>query len=264
MVLRDLTELAYTSAQHLPQILSSITALSAKLTLIALHHGDVPLPSWPAHLPPASTLLSHLATTILTPTSLPQYVARVKAAGKAMPDPRDAELESADILTTLGRNSPAILVRTEHRRRSGRAVVDHCVVDAEQLYSRDTAGGSGEMWSIAGIVRRPMDVPELAALSRSIDGPATLATATGEHTAGTTNSGTEDMPFNLSLDDRERAARDRVHLPHFSAMDDDGAGHQYISDKTATATGGGSGGYLYYEPDSGDDLDDEEPDDDLY
>ncbi|XP_075763169.1 elongator complex protein 5 isoform X1 [Pelodiscus sinensis] len=61
------------------------------------------------------------------------------------------------------------------------------------------------------------------------------------------------LTFNLQLSDTERQARDRVPLPfHFSAQK-----------KSSLLEASAGTGKIYYEPDATDDLDEEDPDDDL-
>ncbi|XP_060710692.1 elongator complex protein 5 [Hemiscyllium ocellatum] len=61
------------------------------------------------------------------------------------------------------------------------------------------------------------------------------------------------LPFNLRLTEQEREAREQVPLPyHFS------------TEKKMSLLDGGSGdGRIYYQPDESDDVDEEDPDDDL-
>lgn len=59
---------------------------------------------------------------------------------------------------------------------------------------------------------------------------------------------TANLSFNLSLTDNQRRAKDNVELPFM---------------KVQQETTGTSGGHIYYQPDAGDDFDDEDPDDDL-
>nr|XP_042703699.1 elongator complex protein 5 [Chrysemys picta bellii] len=62
-----------------------------------------------------------------------------------------------------------------------------------------------------------------------------------------------NLTFNLRLSDTERRARDGVPLPfHFSAQK-----------KSSLLEASASAGKIYYEPDAADDLDEEDPDDDL-
>ena len=59
---------------------------------------------------------------------------------------------------------------------------------------------------------------------------------------------TANLSFNLSLTDNQRRAKDNVELPFMKVQ----------QEPTGT-----SGGHIYYQPDAGDDFDDEDPDDDL-
>ncbi|KAI8137104.1 Elongator complex protein 5 [Fennellomyces sp. T-0311] len=57
---------------------------------------------------------------------------------------------------------------------------------------------------------------------------------------------TANLSFNLSLTDNQRRAKDNVELPYMKVQQQQSGG-----------------GNIYYEPDAGDDFDDEDPDDDL-
>ena len=59
---------------------------------------------------------------------------------------------------------------------------------------------------------------------------------------------TANLSFNLSLTDNQRRAKDKVELPYMKIQE-----QQQQSNS----------GVIYYEPDAGDDFDDEDPDDDL-
>lgn len=63
----------------------------------------------------------------------------------------------------------------------------------------------------------------------------------------------EDLTtFNLGLTERQRLDKEGVVLPHFEAQDEQGGGFS------------GGGGRIWYQPDSGDDFDEEDPNEDLY
>lgn len=63
-----------------------------------------------------------------------------------------------------------------------------------------------------------------------------------------------NLTFNLRLSDREREARSHLVLPYTYTA----------KEKAAQLSGRGeTGGQIFYEPDAADDIDEEDPDDDL-
>ncbi|KAI9599271.1 hypothetical protein BDF19DRAFT_430645 [Syncephalis fuscata] len=61
------------------------------------------------------------------------------------------------------------------------------------------------------------------------------------------------LPFNLTLTDEQREAKDKLLLPYLKAQEH----------TAAVTTGAGAVTSIYYTPDSDDDFDEEDPDDDL-
>ncbi|KAG8807969.1 hypothetical protein FRC17_004197 [Serendipita sp. 399] len=70
---------------------------------------------------------------------------------------------------------------------------------------------------------------------------------------------TRNLPFNLGLTEEQQASRARVPLP-YAHTGEDGSKAQNIDDEKDSA---GKQAVIYYDPDSADDLDDEDPDEDL-
>lgn len=66
---------------------------------------------------------------------------------------------------------------------------------------------------------------------------------------------TQNLSFNLSLTEEQQTARAQVPLPYAHT------GQHHPS--TPSASGPATGGIIYYDPDSADDMDDEDPDEDL-
>ncbi|CAG8531982.1 6894_t:CDS:2 [Ambispora leptoticha] len=64
-----------------------------------------------------------------------------------------------------------------------------------------------------------------------------------------------NLLFNLSLTEKQKVAKNEVVLPYTKIQE------QYESQSTPSASSGS--GVIYYEPDEGDDFDDEDPDEDL-
>ncbi|KAJ1653040.1 hypothetical protein IWQ61_006759 [Dispira simplex] len=70
-----------------------------------------------------------------------------------------------------------------------------------------------------------------------------------------TNPPLKDLSFNLGLTDKQREAKNNVVLPYEEA--------QQVTSATLSSSHTPAGGAIYYQPDEGDDFDDEDPDDDL-
>ncbi|KAH9818284.1 hypothetical protein DFH28DRAFT_110287 [Melampsora americana] len=78
----------------------------------------------------------------------------------------------------------------------------------------------------------------------------------------------EKVTFNLSLTEQQRIDREQVQLPFLPKRDQDGLvieapGEIYDGSFQSQSKGNSSNGLIVYEPDSADDMDDEEPDDEL-
>ncbi|KAG8806550.1 hypothetical protein FRC17_004935 [Serendipita sp. 399] len=70
---------------------------------------------------------------------------------------------------------------------------------------------------------------------------------------------TQNLPFNLGLTEEQQASRARVPLPYAHTGEDGGKAQNIHDEKD----GSGKQAVIYYDPDSADDLDDEDPDEDL-
>ncbi|ORY85482.1 Elongator complex protein 5 [Protomyces lactucae-debilis] len=226
IALHELNDFLTTSAGHLSTILSTLLAIHpGRICIVALFHADIPLLGYPAHLPTPETLLSFLATTRIQVRSTHHVRLEREAASRAQTSVIELDLEGRDIvLPALGCQDTLLYLEVEHRRRSGRGVHERCVLDTatQQILTEE-------------------DVPALQLHSQQGD------VASQQQQQQTLDE--TDIPFKLSLSEKEKQDREGVVLPHFT-MQDLPADERH-------------GGHIYYEPDSGDDFDMEDPDDDL-
>jgi len=98
-----------------------------------------------------------------------------------------------------------------------------------------------EGWTADG----PCSLSELDSLKRTLEGKG--KTGRAEHV---TSDVTSDVSFNLNLTPEQRESRANVPLPY---------AHKGDSEKDASQ----SSGAILYDPDSADDIDDDDPDEDL-
>ncbi|KIW89788.1 uncharacterized protein Z519_09945 [Cladophialophora bantiana CBS 173.52] len=212
-----------------------------QISLVAVYHTDVPLPSPPpSALPPAAllnsyspsplSLLSYLATTIITIHSLPILLAEKSARSKSLAAPSFGLSEEVDgvviglkpkSLTKLNQEERGIVLELEHRRRSGRGVREWFFLPASR-----NATKKGEGQPFQEIVTLLDDHP--------------LFRRSEEETSEELS----DMTFNLALTERQRLEREGVVLPYFDAQKAGG--------------GAGEGGRILYDMGVEDDFDEEE------
>ncbi|EXJ66142.1 uncharacterized protein A1O5_10757 [Cladophialophora psammophila CBS 110553] len=213
-----------------------------QISLVAVYHTDVPLPSpTPSALPSAAllnsyspsplSLLSYLATTIITIHSLPILLAEKSARSKSLAAPSFGLSEEVDgvviglkpkSLAKLKQEERGIVLELEHRRRSGRGVREWFFLPACR-----NATKKGEGQPFQEIVTLLDDHP--------------LFRRSGEEE---TSEELSDITFNLNLTERQRLDREGVVLPYFDAQKAGG--------------GAGEGGRILYDMGVEDDFDEEE------
>jgi elongator complex protein 5 len=197
--------------------------------LLATFHTSIPLPSSPSvnsnpYEPSFQALLTYLATTLITIESLHHVLAEKRARERAHAPPNFG-LESGEegVLLGEGANGAAslaqggqqIVLKVEHRRKSGRGVYMEFVyssfgslnpvLEAESTKSIPTPG------SVARFVlleEHPLYAPPK--VENETEGDE------GDEITGTT--------FNLSLTDKQRKDREGVVLPYFDAQKGEGPG----------------------------------------
>jgi elongator complex protein 5 len=239
IVIDSLTTLAALSTQS-PAVLNLSAYLSslivppkespqAQISLVAVHHVDVPLLSSSSpYSPTLLALVSYLATTIITLHSLHQVLADKAARELSLPAPfygLSEEVEGVVIGLTpksqrLRREEQGIVIELEHRRKSGRGVHEtYFLPTSNRALPKNMQGFKEPIILLDDHLlykRQPSDVPaddELAGLT-----------------------------FELGLTDRQKQERQGVVLPYFDAQQ----------------AGGGEGGRILYDMGVEDDFDEEE------
>ncbi len=209
--------------------LSSLLALSPQLSLLAVYHLDIPLPSPPQihnpYQPPPLTTLRYLCTTILTLHSLSHTLARRRARDRSLAEPVFGVQEEKEgvLLSVKDRvcaDDGGMVLEIEHRRKSGRVV-----------------GGGGMIYLPSPeSTEKPMmleEHPLFRALRRE-DGVGVKEGVEEGEIEGT---------FELGLTEKQRREREGVVLPYFDAQKGEGPGQ---------------GGRILYDMGVEDDFDEEE------
>ncbi|KAL8660465.1 MAG: hypothetical protein Q9202_006546, partial [Teloschistes flavicans] len=232
---------------NLPTYLLSL--LTPTTSLLILYHTDIPPPppSRNPYAPAALTLLSYLATTLLTTHSLPHHLAHKRAADLSRPPPRfGLAEETTGILCGLGANAFAtgdgMVLEMRHRRRSGREV-DEMFFLPSPSPSPSTSTPSSSATATAASSSSTGNVILLD------DHPLFAATVLGDGDGvGEGEADGEELgqTFSLGLTERQRRAREGVVLPYFDAQ------------RSGEGAGRGDGGRILYEMGREDDFDEEE------
>ena len=222
--------LAETSAAELPAFLSSL--LSPSTSLVATYHTDVPISvecSSP-YAPSPLTLLKFLSTTLMTPHSLQQVLARKEARDRSLAEPTCGLAGEAEgVLAGLAANDHrGVVVEMEYRRKSGTGVSQWFFVPSRSAAL--SAPGARTREQIILLEDHP-----LYGASERVKGHAKGIDVPPESPAST---------FELGLTDKQRRDRDGVVLPYFDAQKAEG--------------GPGDGGRILYEMGFEDDFDEEE------
>ncbi|CCG82820.1 Elongator complex protein 5 [Taphrina deformans PYCC 5710] len=233
MVIPDLNDFLAQNAAHLSTFLSSLIQISPDtVSVCAIHHRDVPVPGYASHLPSPETLLQYLATTIIDVDSLEHVLLQRDAERRSRTSRVTLDLEGRDIFVPVGSNCDRLYLDLEHRRKSGRGNTESSVFDVRT--GRILA--TGEVDGLEHRLERPAEVgiPE-------------------EHELG----------FKIGLSEKQQRDRDGVMLPHYVQIENGRGGVVEETKQDVAGTAAAGGGNIYYEPDSGDDFDAEDPDDDL-
>jgi len=210
--------------------------VSPQISLIATYHRDIPLPA--PNLPYAPnplTILTYLATAILTLSSLPHVLARKRARDKSVQEPVFGLQEGREgIIVGLDRrpneSERGVVVNMELRRRSGRGVVENFVL----IPLQPNAATNLKQTGLSDFILLDDHVLYSSVLLGS---------------EGTDHRDEEvETTFNLGLTEKQKKDRENVVLPYFDAQKDGGA------------AGPGEGGRILYEMGAEDreDFDDEE------
>jgi elongator complex protein 5 len=209
-------------------------------SLVAVYHTDVPLPS-PAvssgvssntYNPSPLSLLTYLATTVITVHSLAILLAEKAAQAKSLAAPSFGLAGGVEgvliglkprAFTNLQSAEQGIVLELEHRRKSGRGVRDWFF-----LPNSPSSKASG--------------VQPLRETVTLLDDHS-LFRRPKEESAGAENE-LAGMTFELGLTERQRLEREGVVLPYFDAQKAGG--------------GAGEGGRILYDMGVEDDFDEEE------
>lgn len=217
---------------HLPSFLGSFiapTSPSSKVdaSLVVTYHQDVPeLPQQSPYSPPPISELTYLATSIITLHSFSHVLAQKAARDRSLAPPVfGLEEEQEGVL--LGRldrlagtgKAEGIVIELEHRRKSGRGVLEWYLLPPASRYS-------------------PQYLKEIVTLLDDnvlYNPPMEQDPGAGDEEPTST--------FELGLTDRQRREREGVVLPYFDAQHNDGPGE---------------GGRILYDMGEEDDFDEEE------
>lgn len=218
---------------HLPSFLSSFlaptapSAPKADASLVVTYHQDVPeTPPQNPYSPAPLSVLTYLATSIITLHSFAHILAQKAARDRSLAAPVFGLDEEQDGVL-LGRSDKFLGTRTaegivlelEHRRKSGRGVLEWYLLPPESRYSSQ-------------------QVKEVVTLLD--DNPLYNPPTEPDRDAG------DEEPkstFELGLTERQRREREGVVLPYFDAQQGDGPGE---------------GGRILYDMGEEDDFDEEE------
>jgi elongator complex protein 5 len=221
------------SGFHLPSFLGSFIAPSgpsaskAEASLVVTYHQDVPALPQQNHYPPSPlSVLTYLATSIITLHSFSHILTQKAARDRSLAAPVFGLEEEQDgvllgRLDKMGGTGAAegIVLELEHRRKSGRGVLEWYLLPPASRYS-------------------PQHVKEIVTLLDDnvlYNPPMELGTNADDDEPKST--------FELGLTDRQKRDREGVVLPYFDAQRGDGPGE---------------GGRILYDMGEEDDFDEEE------
>lgn len=210
-----------------PPRTSSETPVS--VSLVAVYHADIPImTSSTPYAPSPLSLLSYLATTLITIHSLPMLLAGKAAAERSLAAPAFGLAEEVGgiviglkpLAKTLMPDERGLVIELEHRRKSGRGVHEWYF-----LPSLSKMGAMPQTFKESVILlddhRRFHKVRE---------------DLSEEELSG--------MTFELGLTDRQKQEREGVVLPYFDAQKE--------------GAGSAEGGRILYDMGAEDDFDEEE------
>lgn len=218
---------------HLPSFLGSFiaptspTATKSETSLVVTYHQDVPgLPPQNPYSPSPLSMLTYLATSVITLHSFSHILAQKAARDRSLVAPVFGLDEEQDGIL-LGRldkfggtgAAEGIVLELEHRRKSGRGVLEWYLLPPASRYSPQQVKEVVTLLDDNVLYNPPME-------------PDT--TAEDEEPRST---------FELGLTERQRREREGVVLPYFDAQHGDGPGE---------------GGRILYDMGEEDDFDEEE------
>ena len=211
-------------------IASQVQTTQAQTSLVAVLHTDVPVSNASTpYSPRPLALLSYLATSIITVHSLPNLLATREARARSSAEPvfgLEEEIEGVVIgvnpwAKCPRRDEEGVVLELEHRRKSGRGVLE---------------------WYFMPRTSRPRPIAAHPFKERVIllDDHPLYRLKPNEETA---DPELASLTFDIGLTQRQREQREGVVLPYFDAQ---------------KAEGGGEGGRILYDMGVEDDFDEEE------
>lgn len=218
---------------HLPSFLGSFitptspSASKAEASLVVVYHQDVPSPPQRnPYSPSPLSMLTYLATSVVTLHSFSHILAQKAARDRSLVAPVFGLEEEQDGVL-LGRVNKAgstgategIVLELEHRRKSGRGVLEWYLLPPASQYSPQQVKEIVTLLDDNVLYNPPMEP---------------VANAEDEEPRST---------FELGLTERQRREREGVVLPYFDAQNGDGPGE---------------GGRILYDMGEEDDFDEEE------
>lgn len=211
--------------------------------MVAVYHADIPLPTalpFNAYQPSPLSLLSYLATTILTVHSLPILLSSKLASERSQVAPNFGLAEEKEGILiglkptkfskglVLKPEEKGLILELEHRRKSGRGVKEWYFLPSNiSKHTNTTRDGQ--------TFKETVTLLDDHALFRRSSEDSVMSE---QELAG--------MTFELGLTDRQRQEREGVVLPYFDAQKEGGYG------------GPGEGGRILYDMGVEDDFDEEE------
>lgn len=227
----DLNLVAFLSSLLRP-LLSSKTM---EVSLVAVYHTDVPIDTTSSQYSPTPiSLLSYMATTVITVHSLAIILAEKAARERSKPTPLFGLAEEIEGLVIGLKQQQfkaleqGLVLELEHRRKSGRGVLEWYFLPTNGSIKSQTAQTFQETTILLD------DHP----LFRPLKDDGDIGLNADNDLSGLT--------FELGLTERQRLERDGVVLPYFDAQKGGGIG------------GPGEGGRILYDMGVEDDFDEDE------
>ncbi|EED19293.1 killer toxin sensitivity protein (Iki1), putative [Talaromyces stipitatus ATCC 10500] len=220
---------------HLPSYFGSLiapvnpspSAAPIQTSLVVTYHRDVvPVKAHQSYAPPDLSVLSYLSTTIITLHPLSHILAQKAAHDRSLAAPVFG-LEEQQEGIIIGRINDSkdrahvegIVLELEHRRKSGRGVVEWYFMPPAGRYSTEEVKEVITLLEDHPLYRRP------------------------DEDVGAPEQTEPGSTFELKLTERQRRDREGVVLPYFDAQSGDGPGE---------------GGRILYDMGEEDDFDEEE------
>ncbi|KAF1810995.1 putative killer toxin sensitivity protein [Eremomyces bilateralis CBS 781.70] len=231
LVIDSLNALSATVSEQLSGFLGSLIA--PQVNLLGIYHLDIPAQRSSSGLqssllqsyaPSPFSLLTYLATTIITVHSPAQQLARRASKNRSLAEPSFGLSESVEgVVAGLGSNDRrGAVLEVEHRRKSGREIIEWYflpyAVSARPGSQKETIMLLDDWPLYHDLVAKPDGEPR------------------GEENV-------EGLTFDLGLTERQKREREGVVLPYFDAQRDEGVGQ---------------GGRIIYDMGVEDDFDEEE------